>query len=98
MHVPNVQPPLPTDWEVRPTHPVHAVPYHVAQYWDRGLRQRAEGERRAAKVRRPEGPAVGTVPRELRATAKKTPALKSWVRALEEPVRRFLEDARREEV
>jgi len=38
------------------------------------------------------------VPRELRATAKRTPALKSWVRVLEEPVRRLLEDARREEV
>ncbi|KAG6029392.1 hypothetical protein E4U41_000353, partial [Claviceps citrina] len=41
--VPNVQPPLPSDWEVRPTHKVHhRVPYSLAQFWDRGLRQRAE--------------------------------------------------------
>ncbi|POR35576.1 Uncharacterized protein TPAR_04197, partial [Tolypocladium paradoxum] len=28
--VPNVQPPLPTDWEVHPTHPIHRVPYQLA--------------------------------------------------------------------
>ncbi|KAK2000450.1 hypothetical protein LX36DRAFT_572198 [Colletotrichum falcatum] len=44
--VPNAQPPLPGDWQVRPTHPVHVVPYQVAQLWDApgagGLRQRTE--------------------------------------------------------
>ncbi|KAG5916686.1 hypothetical protein E4U42_007550, partial [Claviceps africana] len=40
--VPNVQPPLPSDWEVRPTHPARRVPYSVAQFWDRGVRQRLE--------------------------------------------------------
>jgi hypothetical protein len=35
---------------------------------------------------------VGKVPRDLRAKAKKTPAVKSWLRVLEEPVRQFLVD------
>lgn len=113
-HVPGVQPPEPIDFQVGPTHVVHDyVPYHVAQLWDRGLRDQIEEDRArvaALKRRRQQqmdaglmssGPdaseeVVGRVPRELRATAKKTPALKGWVRTLEEPVRQFLmeEDAK----
>ncbi|KAL2125849.1 hypothetical protein VTI74DRAFT_2500 [Chaetomium olivicolor] len=33
---------------------------------------------------------VGHVSRDLRATAKRTPAVKSWLRVLEEPVRAFV--------
>jgi hypothetical protein len=32
---PHAQPPLPADWEVRPTHPVRAVPYYLAALWDK---------------------------------------------------------------
>ncbi|KIH86598.1 hypothetical protein SPBR_08485 [Sporothrix brasiliensis 5110] len=50
LHVPNAQPPLPSDWEVHPTHTVHYnLPYHVAQFWDRGLREMVN-ERRAAEA------------------------------------------------
>ncbi|CAK7198316.1 hypothetical protein SEUCBS139899_000976 [Sporothrix eucalyptigena] len=50
MHVPNAQPPLPSDWEVRPTHTVHYnLPYHLAQFWDRGMREMIN-ERRAAEA------------------------------------------------
>lgn len=114
VHVPGAQPPEPIDFQVGPTHVVHDyVPYHVAQLWDRGLRDQIEEDRaRAAALKRKRqqqidagllsagaescAVAVGRVPRELRATAKKTPALKGWVRTLEEPVRQFLveEDAR----
>ncbi|KAK4110956.1 hypothetical protein N656DRAFT_799669 [Canariomyces notabilis] len=118
LHVPNVQPPLPSDWQVHPTYPVHGtIPYQLAQYWDKGLRERAE-ERKAkaaiaATARRrgypaaaaesaegalpgPEVEAVaGHVPRDLRATAKRTPAVKSWLRVLEEPVRQFVLEQRR---
>lgn len=97
--VPNVQPPLPSDWEVRPTHPVHRTPYQLAQFWDRGIRQRVE-DRAAAlqaariKQQRKAGSAtglgVGKVPRDLRESAKRSPAIRSWIRALEEPVRRYL--------
>ncbi|KAK0641748.1 R3H-associated N-terminal domain-containing protein [Cercophora newfieldiana] len=104
LHVPNAQPPLPTDWQVRPTHPVlPTVPYALAQYWDKGLRERVE-ERKAAfaahqRKKTNYGVAatvmaeVGKVPRDLRAKAKKTPAVRSWLRVLEEPVRQFLVDA-----
>ncbi|KAK1749840.1 R3H-associated N-terminal domain-containing protein [Echria macrotheca] len=97
LHVPNVQPPLPTDWQVHPTYPVlPTVPYALAQYWDKGLRERVE-ERKAAFAnhhhhhkRGGGGEAANVIPRDLRNTAKRTPAVKSWLRVLEEPVRQFL--------
>ncbi|KAG5936038.1 hypothetical protein E4U53_000296 [Claviceps sorghi] len=99
--VPNVQPPLPSDWEVRPTHNVHRVPYSLAQFWDRGVRQRLEDRTSARQASRKEqqrgtgsasGLGPGEVPRHLRETAKRTPAVRDWVRALEEPVRQFLRE------
>ncbi|KAL2190421.1 hypothetical protein L209DRAFT_178339 [Thermothelomyces heterothallicus CBS 203.75] len=103
LHVPNVVPPLPSDWQICPTHRVlPPVPYQLAQYWDKGLRERAEAEkqRRRQKQKRnteqqqqqqqQQQPEVGFVPRDLRNTAKRTPAVKSWLRALEEPVRAFV--------
>jgi len=112
LHVPNVQPPLPIDWQVRPTHPVHdTVPYQLAKLWDQRpdgaglLRERAE-ERRAAfaaashrkmhihahsgAVVADRADLVGTVPAGLRAKCKRTPAVKGWLRGLEEPVRDFM--------
>ncbi|CAK7222645.1 hypothetical protein SCUCBS95973_004914 [Sporothrix curviconia] len=50
MHVPNAQPPLPSDWEARPTHKVHYnLPYHLAKFWDLGMREMVN-ERRAAEA------------------------------------------------
>ena len=99
MHVPNVQPPQPGDWEVHPTHPTHHTPYQLAQFWDRGVRQRVEdrtaklqAQRKAQQLKSGSatGLGVGQVPRDLRETAKRSPAVRGWVRALEEPVRLFL--------
>ena len=99
MGVPNAQPPQPADWEVRPTHPSHRVPYQLAQFWDRGVRQSVEDKaaRLAAQRKRQQlaagsatGLGRGEVPRDLRETAKRSPAVRGWVRALEEPVRQFL--------
>ncbi|KAK3905947.1 R3H-associated N-terminal domain-containing protein [Staphylotrichum tortipilum] len=98
IHVPNVQPPLPSDWQIHPTHRVlPTVPYQLAQFWDKGLRERAEAQHRrknnshAAAASSSSGdPEAGHVPRDLRATAKRTPAVKSWLRVLEEPVRQFV--------
>jgi len=104
--VPNAQPPQPVDWEVRPTHPTHRVPYQLAQFWDRGVRQRVEDKtaRLAAQRKRQQlvagsatGLGWGEVPRDLRETAKRSPVVKSWVRALEEPVRQFLHSRVEEE-
>jgi hypothetical protein len=93
------------------------VPYQLAQYWDKGLREQylLNQSRRyhhnhhahhqhhnhhhgtAAAAARPmsgaggaEGMGVGHVPRDLRATAKRTPAVKAWLRVLEEPVREWV--------
>ncbi|KAI1248683.1 hypothetical protein MGN70_009883 [Eutypa lata] len=98
IHVPNAQPPEPKDFEPHPTHPVVHVPYQVAAAWD--LRVRAEVEaKKAAAARRKQMQTrtlgdthvAGRVPRELLQRAKKSPAImKTWVRSLEEPVRRYL--------
>ncbi|KAF4592568.1 uv-damaged DNA-binding protein [Ophiocordyceps camponoti-floridani] len=97
--VPNVQPPLPCDWEVHPTHPVHHIPYQLAQFWDCGMRQRAQDKAASLEAARKKqqrsagsatGLGVGEVPRDLRESAKRSDTIRLWVRALEEPVRRFL--------
>ncbi|KAJ4289462.1 hypothetical protein N0V88_006943 [Collariella sp. IMI 366227] len=90
LHVPN-----PSDWQIRPTHRVlPPVPYQLAQFWDKGLREHHLRHHRAHHKPQPTSAAaaesaggVGHVPRDLRATAKRTPAVKAWLRMLEEPVR-----------
>ncbi|KKY38009.1 putative uv-damaged dna-binding protein [Diaporthe ampelina] len=96
--VPNVEPPEPRDWEPRPVYPIHHVPYHVAAFWERGLSQQAEARKNTAARRRAPGAGsagAGRVPRELRDTVKRTPGVKGWLRALEEPVREFLAERHR---
>ncbi|KAK8127764.1 hypothetical protein PG984_008872 [Apiospora sp. TS-2023a] len=102
MHVPNAQPPQPFDWEPRATHPVHHVPYQIAAAWDLRVRAEVEAKKAAAALRKQQqtktfgdDAVAGRVPRELFVRAKKTPAVKTWVRSLEEPVRKFLVDQRR---
>lgn len=105
MHVPNVQPPQPIDWEVHPTHTIHhGLPYNLAQFWDRGVRQRVEdktarlaAQRKAQQLKTGSatGLGAGEVSRDLRETAKRAPAVKSWVRVLEEPVRQFLRSSQK---
>ncbi|KAI1490993.1 R3H-associated N-terminal domain-containing protein [Biscogniauxia mediterranea] len=97
MHVPNVQPPEPFDWLPHPTYPVHNVPYQVAAFWDTRIRAEVEDKTAAAARRKQtqtrtlgDEHVMGRVPRELFQRAKKTPAVKTWVRSLEEPVRRYL--------
>lgn len=93
--VPNVEPPEPRDWEPRPVYPVHHVPYHVAGFWDRGLSQQAEARSKKNKNTAGGAGGAGRVPRELRDTVKRTPGVKGWLRALEEPVREFLAERHR---
>ncbi|KAK7726254.1 hypothetical protein SLS53_007705 [Cytospora paraplurivora] len=87
--VPNIEPPEPEDWLPRPVYPVHHIPYQVASYWDRGLRQQVEEKNVAARKKKTANSA-GKMPRDLRDTIKRTPGIKGWVRTLEEPVRHFL--------
>ncbi|KAI3329400.1 hypothetical protein HD806DRAFT_482882 [Xylariaceae sp. AK1471] len=97
LHVPNAIPPEPQDWTPRPTHPVHHVPYQIAAAWELHVRAEVES-RNAALARRKQAltrtlgdeGVAGRVPRELCQRAKKTPAVRTWVRSLEEPVRKYL--------
>lgn len=74
-------------------YPVQHIPYHVAQYWDRGLRQQVEEKKNtAAREKRGATNTRDKAPRDLRETVKKTPGVKGWMRTLEEPVRKFLVD------
>lgn len=98
--VPNVEPPEPRDWEPRPVYPVYHVPYHVAGFWERGLSQQAEARSSNSSKNKKNmvgagAAGVGRVPRELRDTVKRTPGVKGWLRALEEPVREFLAERHR---
>lgn len=96
LHVPNAQPPLPSDWEVHPTHPVHAFSYYLAPLWDQGFRQRAEevaaGKRREAERRAGFQEQKGRVPQELRQKLKKSKGAKSLLQELEEEIRTFVEE------
>lgn len=107
--MPNAQPPIPSDFEPRPTHPIHHVPYHLAAFWDRdsptsaSVRQRLDTKSLAQQARRKTqqlangsatGRGAGMVPRDLRDYTKRSPAIKNWVRFLEEPVRNFVRQQR----
>ena len=99
LHVPNVQPPLPSDWEVHPTHPVHTVPYYLAPLWDAGVRNRVEEVAAAKKARIARkagldinGEEKGRIPVELRQKLKRSKGAKSLLQDLEEEVRQFVRE------
>lgn len=100
MSNPWAQPPLPSDWEVHPTHPKHTVPYFLAPLWDAGMsaRNAASDKKRntQAKGAREEDSA-GRVPKELREKLKRTKAAKGLLQDLEEEVRKFVKSWERKQ-
>ncbi|KAI9741479.1 MAG: hypothetical protein M1818_004285 [Claussenomyces sp. TS43310] len=96
LHVPGVQPPLPSDWEVHPTYPVHSVPYYLAPLWDAGVRHRAEeaaaAKKQAASRRTGTAEGKGHIPQELRQKLKKSKGAKNLLQELEEEVRNFVRE------
>lgn len=96
LHVPNAQPPLPSDWEVRPTYPVHSVPYYLAPLWDAGVRHRAEeiaaAKKRDANERSGINEQQGRIPQELRQKLKKSKGAKTLLQDLEEEIRTFVRE------
>ncbi|TVY25313.1 hypothetical protein LHYA1_G005427 [Lachnellula hyalina] len=91
LHVPNAQPPLPSDWEVRPTWTVHHVPYYLAPLWD----LRAEERSRSAKNSSPTSSTpseFGRVPQELKAKLKKSKGARTLLQELELEVRKFVRE------
>lgn len=98
LHVPNVQPPLPSDWEVHPTYPVHSVPYYLAPLWDAGVRKAAEERKlaqRTPKNSSATGPSSdtqkGRIPQELKAKLKKSKGAKTLLQELESEIRTFID-------
>lgn len=92
-----MQPPLPSDWEVRPTYPVHSVPYYLAPLWDAGVRKAAE-ERKLAQ-RTSKNPSAtrslsdaqkGRIPQDLKAKLKKSKGAKTLLQELESEIRTFI--------
>ncbi len=97
MNNPWAQPPLPSDWEVQPTYPRHAVPYYLAPLWDaeafeksieRKMKGRKQGRRAGIS---PVEEAASNVPKEVRAKLKHARAAKGLLQDLEEEVRIFLQ-------
>jgi len=93
---PYMQPPLPSDWEVRPTYPVHSVPYILAPLWDAGIAARAverkvKAKKAAQAAASPEGEAASRIPKELREKLKRARGAKGLLQDLEQEVRKFVE-------
>ena len=99
LNVPNAQPPLPSDWEVRPTHPVRSVPYFLAPLWDEraARRSHASSAKRTGARAQDKAAASGVtkeaakVQKELRAKMKKAKGAKNLLMDLEEAVRAFIQ-------
>lgn len=90
---PYAEPPLPSDWEVRPTYPVRAVPYFLAPLWDAGMHKRQMERESKAKSRTAatSGQPSTALPRDLRQKLKRARGAKLLLQDLEEEVRRFVE-------
>ncbi|KAK3678385.1 hypothetical protein LTR78_001682 [Recurvomyces mirabilis] len=92
---PWAEPPLPSDWEVQPTHPRQTVPYFLAPLWDAEYARTArERQKRAEAARAPqskEDAEVQKVTRELRTKLKKSRGAKGLLQDLEAEVRGFIE-------
>ncbi|GAB1739611.1 hypothetical protein NU219Hw_g4560t1 [Hortaea werneckii] len=91
---PYAQPPLPSDWQVQPTYPRHAVPYFLAPLWDAEYaRSSSERKKKMDEAKSPaskEEAEAKKVTQELRAKLKKSRGAKGLLQDLEEEVRGFV--------
>ena len=91
---PYVQPPLPSDWEVHPTHRTHPVPYYLAPLWDaKYAKLEAERKIREAKAKQQKhkaADAVGSIPKDLKERLKRSKGAKGLLQDIEEQVRLFV--------
>ena len=101
MSNPWAEPPLPSDWEVRPTYPTRNVPYYLAPLWDAAEFQRSveaklnvkKHGRKHSEIKKrvtPQEEKASNVPKEVRAKLKRARAAKGLLRELEEVVRQFV--------
>ena len=101
---PHAEPPLPQDWEIRPTYPVRRVPYYLAPLWDaaefqRAIESHSKGRRNTRSSRRKNHPTLGISPfeedainisRDVRSRLKHARSAKGLLQDLEDDVRKFL--------
>lgn len=92
---PHAQPPLPSDWEVRPANNAHSVPYYLAPLWDAEFARKAAA-RKAAAIEKTqpassEEAASQKVARDLRTKLKRAHGAKGLLQDLEMEVRGFVE-------
>ena len=92
---PYAEPPLPNDWEVHPTHPVHTVPYFLAPLWDAKYAERNAERRKQERNRKSAAASVagekGVVPKELKQKLKRTRGAKCLLQDLEQQIRNFVQ-------
>lgn len=96
---PYAEPPLPKDWEVRPTYTAKHVPYYLAPLWDAGLKRQSNERKSAAVAQKAATKTVankpttpGVVPKELREKLKRSRGAKGLLMDLESEVRKFVAD------
>ncbi|GAB7339650.1 hypothetical protein MBLNU457_6236t1 [Dothideomycetes sp. NU457] len=100
---PHAQPPLPSDWEVRPTYPVATVPYFLAPLWDAEFKAtsaaKAKQEIKKTQFGRTgdarthgtkEEQEAARIPAELRAKLKKSRGARNMLQDLENEIRSFV--------
>ncbi|QIX01238.1 hypothetical protein AMS68_006755 [Peltaster fructicola] len=90
---PHAEPPLPSDWEVRPTYPVQRVPYFLAPLWDAEYAKVSERRAAAKTAAKPTGEAAAAqkVTQDLRAKLKRARGAKGLLQDLEMEVRGFVQ-------
>ncbi|KAK8167785.1 R3H-associated N-terminal domain-containing protein [Phyllosticta citrichinensis] len=91
---PHAQPPLPSDWEIRPTYPVHTVPYYLAPLWDAQLAPKSLNKNQKANkpaVSREEEEAAKAL-KQLRERLRQKRAAKHLLEDIEQEVRKFIEN------
>lgn len=91
---PHAQPPLPSDWEIRPTYPVHSVPYYLAPLWDAQLAPMSLNKNQKANkpaVSKEEEEAAKAL-KQLRVRLRQKRAAKHLLEDIEQEVRKFIEN------
>ena len=94
---PYAQPPLPSDWEVRPTYPIRSVPYFLAPLWDemssRNLsKNKASPRNRMLQERSRHDEEVAKVSKQVKEKLKRARSAKGLLQDLEEEVRQFVKN------
>ncbi|CAG8962155.1 hypothetical protein HYFRA_00005201 [Hymenoscyphus fraxineus] len=97
LNVPNAQPPLPSDWEIHPTYPVHSVPYYLAPLWDLRTEHARKPSSSKNKSSQKSNEQKGRIPSDLKAKLKRSKGAKTLLQELEEEVRNFVKEHERQE-